>query len=106
MEYNNGRIKQSTQSYKNLSASCQLNATGFEASGYNMDMDPIIRSSSSHLKHPHEEDKEDTPPLWPAPKHTLMNGVLISPLKSALSSKKELPDFGKKKVSLQYILWF
>ena len=69
----------------------------------NMDMDPIIGSSTSHLKHPHKEDKEHTPLLQPAAKHTSRNRVLISPLKSALQSKKELPDFDKK-VSLQYIL--
>ena len=69
----------------------------------NMDMDAIIGSSTSHLKCPHEVDKEHTLLLWPAPKHLLMNEVLISPLKLAPQSKKELPDFGKK-VSLQYIL--
>ena len=62
----------------------------------NMDIYPIIGSSTSHLKCPHEENKEHTLLLWPAPKCTLMNGVLISPLKLAPQSKKELRDFGKK----------
>ena len=70
----------------------------------NMDTDSIIESSTSNLKHPREDDKEQSPPLRPAAKHTLMNGVLISPLKTAPQSKKELPDFGKKKVSIQYII--
>ena len=70
----------------------------------NMDMDPIIGSSTSDLKCPHEDDEEQTLPLQPAAKCTLMNGVLISPLKTAPQSKKGLPDFGKKKVNIQYIL--
>ena len=70
----------------------------------NMDTDSIIRSSTSDLKRPHEDDKEQSLPLRPAAKRTLMNGVLISPLKTAPQSKKELPDFGKKKVSIQYII--
>ena len=63
----------------------------------NMDMDSIIGSSTSDLKCPHEDDKEQTLPLWPAAKCTLMSGVLISPLKTAPQSKKELPDLVRRR---------
>jgi hypothetical protein len=59
------------------------------------DEDSLIGSSMSILKCAHDEDGDNSTSLTPAPKCTLMSGILLSPLKGIATVES---NFTKKKV--------